>query len=139
MRIMLDTNVLISMMLFPSKRFGDLLDCITRENTLVLSSFVIEELEAVTEKKFPSKKYAVDSFLASLSYELVYTPHKMKAGLFDIRDMNDYPILYTAIIENVDVFVTGDKDFQAINVEKPEILTTSEFIERFCIDNSSDG
>ncbi len=136
---MLDTNVLISMMLFPSKRFGDLLDCITRENTLVLSSFVIEELEAVTEKKFPSKKYAVDSFLANLSYELVYTPHKMKAGLFDIRDMNDYPILYTAIIENVDVFVTGDKDFQAINVEKPEILTPSEFIERFCIDNSSDG
>ena len=31
--------------------------------------------------------------------------------LFEIRDENDYLILYTAIIENIDVLITGDKDF----------------------------
>lgn len=126
----MDTNVLISMMLFPTRRFRDLLDCITREHTLVLSSFVIGELEAVTERKFPDKKDAVDRFLANLSYELAYTPHKMPGGLFEIRDQNDYPVLYTAVVENVDILVTGDRDFQEVKIEKPEILTPSELFER---------
>ena len=131
MRIMLDTNVLISMAMFPSKRFGELLDYITRHHTLILSSFVVEELETVAERKFPAKKDAVDRFLAKLSFELVYTPHKMKGDLFVIRDMNDYPVLYTAIIEDVDILITGDKDFQAVEIEKPEILTPTEFLDRF--------
>jgi hypothetical protein len=37
--------------------------------------------------------------------ELVYTPHHMSGGLFEIRDRNDYPVLYTAIIENADIFI----------------------------------
>ena len=111
MRIMPDTNVLISMILFPNKRFGDMLELITREHTLVLSSFVADELMAVAERKFPQKKTVIDQFLTRLSYEYVYTPKVMKGGLFDIRDINDYPVLYTAITENVDILITGDKDF----------------------------
>lgn len=49
---MLDMNALISMAMFPSQRFGELLDYITKHHTLVLSSFVVEELEAVAERKF---------------------------------------------------------------------------------------
>jgi len=96
---------------------------------LVLSSFVVEELEKVTERKFPSKKDAIDRFLTKLSYEMVYTPHRMKGGLFEIRDVKDYPVLYTAIVEDVDVLITGDKDFQKIEIEKPDIMTPKEFIE----------
>ena len=46
MRIMLDTNVLISLILFPSRKFNCMLEVIIREHTLVLSSFVVEELIA---------------------------------------------------------------------------------------------
>ena len=131
---MLDTNVLISMVFFPGKRFTRLIEHITREHTLVLSSFVVDELVAVAEKKFPSRKDAIDRFLSRLAYELVYTPHKMQGGLFDIRDMDDYPVLYTAIVENVDVLITGDKDFADVSVEKPEILSPSTFIARYMED-----
>lgn len=55
MRIMLDTNILISMLFFPSKQFKQVLDYITRNHKLVLSSFVINELFAVTDRKFSSK------------------------------------------------------------------------------------
>ena len=48
-------------------------------------------------------------------------------GLFEIRDMADAPILYTAIIEGIDVFITGDKDFEDIEIEKPSIMTIVEF------------
>ncbi|WP_435056294.1 putative toxin-antitoxin system toxin component, PIN family [Thomasclavelia cocleata] len=131
MRIMLDTNVLISMLFFPSTQFKRTLDYITRNHKLVLSSFVIDELFAVTARKFPTKKETIDSFLSNLSYELVYTPCHMQGNLFEIRDKNDYPVLYTAIVENIDIFITGDKDFLDINVEMPEIMTPADFIERF--------
>lgn len=131
MRIMLDTNILISMLFFPSKQFKRILDYITRNHKLVLSSFVIDELFAIADRKFPTKKHAVDSFLSDLAYELVYTPYNMKGNLFEIRDMNDYPVLYTAIIENIDIFITGDKDFLDVDIEIPEIVTPTDFTERF--------
>ena len=72
MRIMLDTNVLISMILFPRKQFSQILDYITHNHTLVLSSFIIEEMEAVVERKFPSKKDCLMRFLSSLNYGLIH-------------------------------------------------------------------
>ncbi len=131
MRIMLDTNVLISMILFPSQKFYTLLENIVLHHTLVLSSFVVEEIFAVTDRKFPQKRAAIDAFLANLSFELVYTPHHMRAGLFEIRDSKDYPVLYTAIMENVDILITGDKDFADIDIEKPEILTPGQYLEKY--------
>ena len=50
--------------------------------------------------------------------------------------MRCYPVtgerklLYTAIIEDVDILVTGDKDFSDIDVERPEIMTPAEFIRK---------
>ena len=126
---MLDTNVLISMIFFPGKRFAQMLEYITREHTLVLSSFVVEELMAVADRKFPAKRDAIDRFLSELGYELVYTPHKMKAGLFEIRDINDYPVLYTAIVEDVDILITGDKDFLSLDMEHPKCITVAQFLE----------
>ncbi|MGI5123713.1 putative toxin-antitoxin system toxin component, PIN family [Treponema socranskii] len=131
MRIMLDTNVLISMIFFPSNSFFQLMKIISEAHTLVLSSFVIDELFFIAEKKFPTKKDALDLFLSRLSYEFVYTPHKMRPNVFRIRDINDYPVLYTAVIENVDILITGDNDFIEVAVERPVIMTPREFLQRY--------
>lgn len=129
---MFDTNVLISMVLFPGKQFERILDYVTKNHKLVLSSFVIEELFAVVERKFPEGRKTIDSFLTDLTYDLVYTPYNMPDGLFKIRDVNDYPVLYTAVIENVDVLITGDKDFLEVDIDAPEILTPAEFFAKYC-------
>lgn len=131
MRIMYDTNVLLSSILFPNQRFSQMLEYISQNHRLVLSSFVIEELFAVTKRKFSEKQKVIDRFLTDLSYEYVYTPHQMKSGLFEIRDPNDYPVLYIAVIENIDILITGDKDFTSLIIEKPQILTPSDFISKY--------
>ncbi len=131
MRIMLDTNVLFSVLLFPSERMERMMRCIFEQHRLVLSSFVIDELAYVTARKFPAKAKAVDALLSAMSYELVYTPREMEEGLFEIRDPKDYPVLYTAIMEDVDVLITGDKDFADVDVERPEIMTPAEFIAEY--------
>ncbi len=55
----------------------------------------------------------------------------MQGNLFEIRDPNDYPVLYTAIIENIDVLITGDKDILDVNIEVPEIMTPADFVDKF--------
>ncbi len=56
MRIMLDTNVLLSALLFPGERMNRMMQYIFEAHRLVLSSFVIDELFFVVRRKFPAKE-----------------------------------------------------------------------------------
>lgn len=131
MRVMIDTNILISMLLFPSKKYDDFFEIINGEHTLVLSSFVIDEFWDVIKRKFPQKEEAADTFLTKLAYELAYTPHQMPGNLFEIRDMKDYPVVYSGIIDGSDILISGDKDIAAVEIDAPEIMTMADFIERY--------
>jgi predicted nucleic acid-binding protein len=46
-----------------------------------------------------------------------------------IRDVKDQPILDAAIVADVDIILTGDKDFLALNMEHPKCMTVSQFFE----------
>lgn len=131
MRVMIDTNILISALLFPSRQMNTLIYKITTEYQLVLSSYIVEELLNVVCRKFKSKLEAVDTLLNQLPYELVYTPVRPKLGMFEIRDEKDYPVLYSAVTEDIDVFVTGDRDFEGLGLEKPKIITPADFLEKY--------
>ena len=132
MKVMLDTNVLISIILFPNKTTHKFLKKLCHNNDLLLCDYVIEELKNVINRKFPNKINSLEVFLDDLSFTFVHTPNiesnKYK-GL--MRDNNDIPILITTLKENVDVFVTGDKDFLVLNIDKPKIVTMSEYIQKY--------
>lgn len=67
-----------------------------------------------------------------LPFELFYTPKELDLNEFpEMRDVKDAPILATALMESIDVFLTGDKDFLVLDVEMPEILTMKEFLEQY--------
>ena len=134
MRIMVDTNVLFSAILFPSDNFNSIFNEIAMNHKLVLCSYVIDELHETTVKKFPEKIAVVERILSKMSYELVYTPKIIDDSLFEIRDLKDEPILYTAIAEDVDILISGDGDFfdeKLAEIEKPLILRPREFREMF--------
>lgn len=60
MRIMLDTNILISVIFFPSNQTRNLIKRITEQNEIVICDYVIEELSLVIEvfvKKACSKRF----------------------------------------------------------------------------------
>lgn len=128
---MLDTNVLISVLLFPGTRMDSMMECIFTKHQLVLSSYVVDELKSVVKRKFPKRELAINKLLMMMSFEYVYTPNEIERGLFAIRDIKDYPVLYTAMIEDIDILITGDKDFSDIDIEKPEILSPTEFMEKY--------
>ena len=128
---MLDTNVLISALLFPGSKINAMMNCIFTQHQLVLSSYVVDELKRVVKRKFPQKENAINKLLMLMSFDYVYTPNDIEGGLFELCDEKDYPVLYTAIIEDVDVLITGDKDFSDIDIERPEIMTPTDFIEKY--------
>ncbi|MCM1124031.1 MAG: putative toxin-antitoxin system toxin component, PIN family [Eubacterium sp.] len=132
MRVMIDTNILVSLLVFSSEKMSQMMECIFVEHQLVISSYVVEELKQVVKRKFPKKIEVVDRLLSKMNYEYVYTPDILDETLFAIRDIKDYPVLYTAILEDVDILVTGDKDFSDIDIEKPEILTPMDFVAKYC-------
>ena len=132
MRVMLDTNIFISMIFFPSLQTRELAKRLTENHQIVVCDYVIEELRLVVDRKFPSKRMYLDRFFLELPFELVYTPKTLDLGEFpEMRDIKDSPILATAIMEGIDAFVTGDKDFLVLDVDTPEIVTMAEFLERY--------
>lgn len=128
MRIMLD---IISAILFPGDKINNMMNYIFLRHQLVLSSYVVEELKSVVRRKFPKKEPVIEKLLLMMSYEYVYTPDDMKENLFSIRDVKDYPVLYTAIIEDIDILITGDRDFEDIIIDKPLIMTPKEFSDKY--------
>ena len=132
MRIMLDTNILISIVIFNSQNLKTMLINICEKHKLILNSYIIQELQEVIERKFPNRKKDMEEFLFKIPYELEYVPNTIfEKDLFNLRDIKDIPILYSAIISNVDILITGDKDFESIDIDKPEIMTPAEFCERY--------
>lgn len=132
MRVMIDTNVLISIFLFPSAKMLSLVGAITERHTIILPSYVLAELKNVIKRKFPQKYHLLDRFIQELPFILAYTPERINAEKYpEIRDKKDLPILVTAILEDVDVLITGDADFAAVEIERPEILTPAGFLEKY--------
>ena len=129
---MLDTNIFISMIFFPSVQSREFANRLAKAHQIVVCDYVIEELRLVVERKFSAKRIFLDRFFMELPFEIVYTPKVLETKeVPEMRDEKDIPILTTAILENVDVFITGDKDFLVLDVETPEILTMREFLDKY--------
>jgi putative PIN family toxin of toxin-antitoxin system len=125
---MVDTNILVSAALFRPGSVSAMLKEIMSRHDLCVCTFSLEELFIVFERKFKHKMGDLDEFLRELSFDLVYSPLEIEKARFPlIRDEKDYPILASAIDADIDVLVSGDKDFSCVDCDRPEILNPSRF------------
>ncbi len=127
MRIMLDTNVVISAALFPNSKTALAVLKAMREHTLLVCTYVIAEAQDVFARKFPNKTANLDAFLSKTAYELCYTP-RVSAATPEMRDEDDRPILQSAIDAEADMILTGDNDFHALDIERPMIVTPADYL-----------
>ncbi len=130
MRVLVDTNVVLSAILFPggaaAKTFADVVE----NHHLVLSDHTISELYDVFERKFQDKIPALDSFMDALTHEAVRPPENMDPTEHpDLRDPDDLPILVSAIEAECDCLLSGDKDLQVLTSTPLRIVSPAEFIE----------
>ncbi len=132
MRVMIDTNVLVSALLFPSSQMSELLDKLIDEHEIVLCSHIIDELHRVFDDKFHHKKKVLERFPTKCPFEYFYTPLAIDAEYYpNIRDKDDLPILVSAILADVDVILTGDNDYFSVEMDRPEVLRPVDFLIKY--------
>ena len=126
MRILVDTNILISALLFPKSKPSRALIYVSEYHEMVLCDRNLYELRDVLKRKAPNSLPDAEVLLNELSYELIpatYNAEKL------IRDAKDQPILNAAIVADVDIILTGDKDFLCLDMDHPKCMTVTEFFE----------
>ncbi|MDO4379938.1 MAG: putative toxin-antitoxin system toxin component, PIN family [Clostridia bacterium] len=126
MRILIDTNILFSALLFPKSKPAYALLYAANNHQIVLTDRNIFELREIIKRKKPTLLSAAEIFLAQLSFELIPA---VEDTAKTIRDVKDQPILNGAIIADVDIILTGDKDFLSLNLDRPKCMTAAEFLE----------
>jgi len=133
MRIMIDTNVFISALVLSSPYLTKLINVIAENHTIVLSTYLVDEIKETTRQKFPLKYEILEEKLKEIPFILLYTPEKIKPQNYpNIRDIKDLPILVSALNEDVDVILTNDKDFAELEIDYPEVLNPKQFVEKYC-------
>lgn len=136
MRVLIDTNVLISAALSVwggggGTPFQAYVKAASYPNHGLICEQNVDEMKRIFNKKFPHRLAALDKFLSAalLMLELVPVPTDENALETQIRDVNDRPILRAAIKAKADILLTGDKDFLESGVKNPAIMTPAEFLK----------
>ena len=131
MRVLIDTNILISAALSSKGTpYQAFIKAVTYPNHGMVCEQNIDELRRIFNRKFPQKIHALETFLslALMTLELVPTPVEEHVSESKVRDVNDRPILRAAIHAKADILLTGDKDFLESGLATPQILTDADFV-----------
>jgi len=131
MRVVVDTNILISGLLWDGNESEILKLCKTGEITLIISPDIIIELESVlSRKKFGLTKTEIDSAIGEiLSISKIVNPR----AIIDIikEDPDDNIILECAIEGNAELIISGNKHlFNLKEFMKIPIVRSIEALKR---------
>ncbi|XZO02676.1 MAG: putative toxin-antitoxin system toxin component, PIN family [Microcoleus sp.] len=132
-RFVVDTNVLISALLFKNSVPFRAIELAEKQGILLYSEATLNELEQVLNRKKFNKYLSLEDrqvFLLKFisASELVSITEKIAV----CRDEKDNKFLELAVSGNANVIVTGDLDLLVLNpFQAVEILTPDIFIDRF--------
>ncbi len=125
MRFFLDSNVLVSGIVFAGTEQAILRATFRADHTFVISEDVRREALNALRKKFPRLRAEAEEALSLLRTEVV--PRGAYAGRLEgvpeLRDSNDAHVLAAALVSRCDAIVTGDRDLLVLReVEGVTIL-----------------
>lgn len=129
MRILIDTNVLISAFVFGGKA-GKLFEMLfDSTNELLISEYVDLEFKAKLELKWPDKAERVYSLYHTLPFIFCESTSKQTGNL---RNQKDIPVLSDAIFHKADIILSGDKDFLEAGLENPQVFSPAMLYDYLC-------
>lgn len=132
MKVMIDTNILLSAALFPNGVAAKAyMKAIAYPYDGIVCEWSMNELRRVFNRKFPKRLDVLDRFLAisATAFEIIPTPLEEVSDEIKIRDVMDRPLLRAAQSANIAILLTGDKDFLESGVENPMIMSPTQFLD----------
>ncbi|KXB03966.1 hypothetical protein AKJ47_01285 [candidate division MSBL1 archaeon SCGC-AAA261G05] len=131
-RVFLDTNTLVSGIVFAGNERKLLDAIIDGKIEWVLSTNVTDEANAVLEKKFPKHAVLFTLFLNLVRHEKTpKSKYKNSVKQYSkLVNKKDAPILAAAIEGNVDYLITGDKKLRDLKqVKNTKIIRTRKLLK----------
>ena len=131
MKIMLDTNVLISAFIFGGRAGKLLKRLFESEHELYVSDYVNQEFKAKLDMKWPDKAKRVYELFHVMDFHFCESTETQMGNL---RDVKDVPVLSDALYHKMDMILTGDKDFLEANLDHPLIFSPGmlyDFLEQY--------
>ena len=135
MRVVLDTNVLLSAAFFPGVCETLLAHCfLTSSVQLVLSEHILDEFVEHGLGKLNGTVDQIDAAVVELRRRCqIVTPAPLPADI--ISDADDLPVLGAAIAGQADCLITGDKELLNLgSFHSIAILSPRAFYDRFRVD-----
>ncbi len=134
MRVVIDTNCIISALIFSKQPLAWLRHCWQNGEIIPLVSkeTVNELLRVLTYPKFKLSPQEQELLLADfLPYAEVIKVDVIPEGLPKVRDAHDQMFLVLAVVSGADYLISGDKDILDIQAtfHNPPIMTLSQFKE----------
>ena len=126
MKIMLDTNVLVSAFVFGGKVREILKILFDTECEIYISEYVDAEFKRILCEKWNDRADKIYSLYRSMGFVFCSSTSEI---LGHLRDEKDIPVLSDAIYHGVDILLTGDKDFFDADIERPQIISPQNFLE----------
>jgi uncharacterized protein len=126
MKVVIDTNVLLSAFVFKGRAATVYHYCAAAE-TILLSEWILEELNRTLRRKFNIPEADIQDFIALLS-ERCSLVHPTSPLPNICRDPDDNHILQLAEHTAADFVVTGDKDLLSLgSFASSHIVSPGEF------------
>lgn len=126
MKIMLDTNVLISAFVFGGQTGHLLRILFDSEHELYVSDYIDQEFIEKLRDKWPKLTENVYNLYHQLDINFCKSTEEV---LGQVRDIKDIPVLSDALYHHIDVILTGDKDFLEAEIEYPLIYSPAMMLE----------
>lgn len=132
MKILIDTNVLISAALYPKSVTSLACDkAISPPHQAILCPQNLSEISLIFNKKFPLRLSEFQMFLMNLLKHVSLVPCP-SAPIDDneelIRHESDRLIYRAARAADADMILTGDRDFLGSGITFPRAVTPSDFL-----------
>ena len=136
MKVLLDTNIWISALIWGGQVSPILLLAEEGGITLIISDPILNELNKFLRyEKLQAKIRSLQSTpdqLMEIVQNLAELHQTIQLKVPELRDQNDVMILATAVGGDVDVVVTGDRDLLTLTeFSGIPILSPQDFLERY--------
>ncbi|MFW9879408.1 MAG: putative toxin-antitoxin system toxin component, PIN family [Candidatus Thorarchaeota archaeon] len=130
-KIFLDTNILISAIVFDKKELELIIRCVDDSDILYISEHIFEEAMRVFLKKFPEHVEFFKKFIEISNIKIIKKKvyEQSIKNFQNIRDKYDAYVIAAAKANKCNYIITGDKDILNYDLSKIKIIKPSELIE----------
>ena len=123
MRILVDTNVLVSAVVFDGSPEKLLKTLVEKNYRVFITTYIEKEFFDIIDLKWKDKADVLRGVFYKMDFSVLKSTDEV---LGNLRDPKDIAVLSDALYYHADVILTGDKDFLESGYKTPKMLSVSD-------------